>query len=461
MGFSPLLLLERLEQLPNTRSFRLAYSGGMDSHVLLHAAAAVRGSLSAPVAAVHIDHGLQPGSGQWSAHCTRVCRELGVPLEVRRLRLTRVAGESPEATARSARYEAIAALMEPGEVLLTAHHRDDQAETVLLQLLRGSGPRGLAGMPMVTAFPPGRLARPLLGFDRAELAEYARSEGLDWVEDGSNTELKFDRNFLRHEILPRLGQRWPGLGKTLSRSARHCAEAAALSDDLARADLASAHGRRGALSVSALTRLSPARCRAALRLWVRYQGLAAPSTACLERVLHDVLRAAPQRSPVVSWAGAEVRRYRDNLFLLAPTPTLPGGAGIPWRPDREELFLPSGLGRLLARGGCEGGIDATLWSELPVEIRFRRGGERCRIGTAGPTRSLKALTQELGVPPWLRGRLPLVYLGDRLAAVADLWVCADLQAPAGQGSGIGIRWLDRPGELPRQPGSAAECGREA
>ena len=447
MSFSPFLLLAQLERLPPTRRFRLAYSGGSDSHVLLHAMAALRDRYTASLEAVHVDHGLHPRSRAWGEHCAKVCQELGVPLEIRRLNLGPIRGESLEALARSARYEAIATLMEPGEVVLTAHHRDDQAETVLLQLLRGSGIEGLAGMPLVKAWPPGWLGRPLLAFGRSELAEYARQQGIVWVEDSSNQELDFDRNFLRQEILPKLELRWPGLGKTLSRSARHCADAKLMIDQLASQDLAAAGRCDGGLSVEVLTQLAPARCRALLRLWIRKQGFRTPSTSRLERILGEVLRAAPDRTPCVHWQGAEIRRYRDGLHLMAPLVPHEPGARIFWAPEQSQLALPSGLGRLLARDGCPGGIEPVLWSTLPLEIRFRQGGERCRGTTTGCRRDLKKLLQELGLPPWLRHRLPLVFLGDRLAAIADLWVCAEFQVPP-QRQGIGIGWLDRPPGFP-------------
>jgi tRNA(Ile)-lysidine synthase len=445
VSFSQAALLQQLQNLPAATHHWVAYSGGRDSHVLLHAMAGLRGRYPAELRAVHVDHGLHPQAAAWGQHCRRICDDLAVPLQLLELKLNHPLGESLEAFARSARYRALAALLGPGDLLLTAHHQDDQAETLVLQLLRGSGPSGLAAMPVLAALPPGYLARPLLGFPRGQLSAYARREGLSWIEDPSNRETDFDRNFLRHQIFPLLRGRWPGMAKTLARSARHCAEAQSLIDHLARADLQAVQGGRpDVLSVAALRRLLPPRCRALLRQWFREQGYPVPDTARLDRVLDEVLTAAADRMPRVHWEGAELRRYRDGLYLLRPLAPHDAQLRLEWD-GRRPLRLPAGLGVLAPRTTRGGGIDSELWRRLPLQVGFRRGGERCRPAGGRHTRSLKTLLQEHQVAPWMRDRIPLVLLDGRLAAVGDLWVCEEFRAATGR-EGVELVW-DRDGDL--------------
>ena len=413
-----------------------AFSGGLDSHVLLHAL--VRVAAGRAVRAIHVDHGLQSESPAWAEHCRAVCRHLGVELVTRRVEAQAEVGESPEAAARRSRYAAFSALLETGDLLLTAHHQDDQAETLLLQLLRGAGPRGLAAMPEVAPLGSGRLVRPLLEATRAELSAYARSERLDWIEDPSNREMRYDRNFLRHEIVPRLRERWPAVNTVLARSARHLAEAAELLETLAREDMERACGTwPRTLSVSVLLGLAPARQRNLLRYWLRCRGFGAPDTRRLQRILDDVLVAREDAVPQLAWGGCEVRRYRDDLHamaILGPVPVAP----IPWDP-RRPLDLPDGLGQLEALPATGRGIRADVLLRGPVTIRFRQGGERCRPAPGATNRTLKKLMQEAGVPPWLRARMPLVYAGETLVAVANRWVCAPCGAVQGEPS-MEIRW---------------------
>ncbi|NIR59118.1 MAG: tRNA lysidine(34) synthetase TilS, partial [Gammaproteobacteria bacterium] len=289
MPFDPDDLVAVLAHHAPAARYWVAYSGGLDSLVLLHALAARRDRLGAPLAAVHVDHGLHPDSGRWAAHCARTCAALGVPYECRVVEATAASGESPEAAARRARYEALAGLLEPGACLLTAHQRDDQAETLLLQLLRGAGPDGLAGMPMCRPLGAGWHLRPLLDWERADLHAYARAQGLEWVEDASNRDTGIDRNYLRHIVLPALRERWPGAPATLARAARHQAEAAELLVALGRADArAAADAAPGTLRASALRDLPAPRQRNLLRAWIARAGLPAPSAAQLERVRLDV-----------------------------------------------------------------------------------------------------------------------------------------------------------------------------
>ena len=287
-------MFERL-RLAADAGLKIAYSGGLDSHVLLHALVALRATHPLRLVAVHIDHGLAAQSGAWSQHCSAVCQALEVAFVLESVQVQGGSGEGTEAAARRARYAALARHVGPGEVLLTAHHQDDQAETLLLQLLRGAGVQGLAGMREAMGFAAGRHLRPLLGFSRAALRHYADSAGLQWIEDPSNADVGYRRNLLRHDVLPLLTQQWPQAAALLARAAQHAGEAALLLDELAAADLDRCRWRDTAtvLSVSALQALSPARQRNVLRYWLRVRGFLAPSTLHLETLVGQ-LHATPR-----------------------------------------------------------------------------------------------------------------------------------------------------------------------
>jgi tRNA(Ile)-lysidine synthase len=446
MSFSEACLRSQLAPLQGVATrWWVAYSGGLDSSVLLHAMVRLRAELGVPLHAVHVDHGLHAGAAAWAAHCRQACAALGVPMRELRVDVEpHRARHGLEGGARAARYAALAGLLEAGDCLMTAHHRDDQVETVLLQLLRGGGPAGVAGMPFTARLGRGRLVRPLLDQPRAALRDYAAARRLDWLEDPANADTGLDRNFLRHEILPRLRARWPGLGATLSRAAAHAAEAAAICDERAAEDLAAARGSApDRLRVDALTVLSPPRRRALLRHWCRSLALPVPDAARVDEALGPVLAAGPGRSPLVAWAGVELRRYRGQLYLGRALPALAREARLAWD-AREALELPAGVGRLrLAPGGD---LPADL-AATALEVGFRAPALICRpCGRAGH-HSLKKLFQEAGIPPWLRDRIPLVFRAGRLVAVADLWAC-DPDGRAGCAPGVRVVWERGPGLAP-------------
>lgn len=441
MSLTKTLLLEALCALPQARRYALAYSGGRDSHTLLHALASLGAQRPGPVLALHVDHGLQDASGAWAAHCRRICLSLGIDCQVLRLALPPSAGDSPEAQARAARYRALADAMRPGDMLLTAHHQDDQAETVLLQLLRGAGPAGLSAMPALARFGAGWLGRPLLRFTASELASYARQHRLQWVDDPSNRDTGIDRNYLRQQVMPLLRQRWPSCSRTLSRSARHCAEAQSLIDELAAADMLPLVGEDTATLVSSgVAGLPPPRARAVLRAWIRDNGFPLPDSGRLDRILREVVTAAQDRSPLVQWPGAEVRRYRDRLHILPPLPPLEPGLRLPWD-GRGPLRLPAGLGCLRTEQGG-GGLALERCRSALLEIRFRQPDQG--LPPAGRTGAvkLKKLFQRYAIPPWQRSRVPLIFIDGELAAVADLHICRPFAAARGS-RGLCIRW-DRP-----------------
>lgn len=408
---TPTLPLPVRPSQPRGARLWVALSGGLDSTVLLHALHA----RSAPgLRAVHVHHGLQAAAEEWVSHLRRQCRALGVPLTVRRVQIDPRDPAGPEAAARAARYAALAALLKAGDLLATAHHREDQAETVLLRALRGTGIAGLAAMSELSPLGAGRLWRPLLSVSRAELQRYAQAAGLCWVDDPHNHDARYARSYLRDEVWPLLQRHWPQAGDSLARLAAHAQDAEGLLAELAQQDErvvgASADG---ALSVGALLALAPARRRNLLRHLWRGRGWAAPAAEWLQRLEAEVLRARADAQPCLRFAEGEARRYRDGLYLMAPLPPLPQ-ASVTWRRGRS-LTLPAGCGQLrLSRAPGEA-----------FTVRFPVGGERLRPADDRHTRSLKALCQARGLPVWVRERLPLLFRGDRLVSVAGLWTVAE------------------------------------
>jgi tRNA(Ile)-lysidine synthase len=439
MPFSPDSLLQQLQRHAPAPAYWVAYSGGLDSSVLLSALQACVGRLHARIGAVHVNHGLQLHAGEWESHCRRVCETLGVRYVSLRVDATASPGESPEAAARAARYTALGDWLPAGHCLLTAQHRDDQAETLLLQLLRGSGVHGLAAMPARNAFGKGVHLRPLLDHSRNDLYVWALARGLTWIDDPSNRDTAFDRNYLRTGVLPVLRQRWPATAASLARSAGHCAEAADLIGQLAELDLQQVQGRHaGTLSVAGLGCLPASRSRNVLRHWIRAQTGTFPPAVILAHVLHDVLGSRQDAEPCVRYADYEIRRYRDMLYLL-PRQTLPlAQADLSWSLT-APLPLPQAGGVLRATPGTGCGIRQSRLAGNKVLVRWRQGGERCRPAGRRHHHSLKKLFQDSGIPPWERSRIPLIYIGDELAAIAGLWVCESFQAGPAE-AGLRIDW---------------------
>lgn len=429
---------------PSSHGYVVAFSGGLDSQVLLHALAGLRAELSGPLSAIHVHHGLSPNADQWATLCADVCTQLDVPCRIIHVTARARPGESPEAAARAARYAAFEQVLALGQFLLTAHHQDDQAETLLLMLLRGAGPAGLAGMPLSRPLGQGSLLRPMLSLSRAQLSHYAKAHNLQWVDDESNLDTSYDRNFLRHEVLPLLRQRWPAAAATLTRAAVHQAEANTLLTELAAVDMKSLAGSRAdTLSVSGLLGLRPERRRNALRHWLRQQALPLPDTAHLLRIEHEVLSARADAVPLVQWPGAEARRYRDDLYAmppLAPVPAMVLGWDL-----QAPLSLPHGLGRLEAVRVVGQGISAAHCSGKTLTVTVRQGGERCQPAGRAHTHELRKLMQEAGMPPWERLRTPLLLVDGQLAEVVGQWVCAPFQAAPGE-PGVLVHWL-RPSEI--------------
>lgn len=433
-------LTERLEVLVARhgppRRYLVAWSGGRDSSVMLHAVLTSSRTRNTPLCAVHVNHRLQAAAEDWQAHCEHEAETLGVAFQALQAPVPDNPPGGTEAAARRLRYEALARLLEPGDWLLSAHHRNDQAETLLLNIMRGSGMAGLAGIGEFQPLAAGHLVRPMRDVPAALIAAYATQHELRWVQDPSNDDTAFDRNFVRHAVLPLLESRWPAAVTSLSRSAVLAGEAESLLAELAVMDLAQA-GDPACMDTGVLMSLSEPRQRNLLRHAMRELGLPLPPARKLERIVTELLPARADARPLVQWPGGEARRYRSRLYLGAPLPAVPDA------PDRRlvtgtSLALGVGLGELQLVPGI-GGIAPAL-AAGGLAVRFRVGGESLRPAGRDNTHALKKLLQEAAIVPWMRSRLPLFYAGNDLVAVADLWIADAHFDPAGHA----IQWNGKP-----------------
>lgn len=451
MSFTPRRLLQTLEaclatrQSPDTVALQrlyVAYSGGLDSHVLLHALNEIREDLPASLHAVHINHGLQQDSDEWAEHCARVCAQLDISMQVISVKVIMDNGESPEAAARQARYQALRDMLTSADALLTAQHLDDQAETFMLQLLRGAGARGQSCMPARSRLGEAVLLRPLLNFSQQSLCDYADESGIEWVEDPSNQDTDYDRNYLRHEVMPVLRSRWPAVDQTFARVAAQQAETEHLLQDLGRQDMQTLLSSADqSLSIAGLKELTGQRQRNVLRVWLYDLALPVPSRRKLLQAQHDMLHAREDRNPCVDWQGAELRRYRDRLHAMPPLALSDQDLVLHW--DLVDvLCLPAGSGNLVVQKVIGKGLRQELCQSGGVQVRFRQGGERCQPDGRDHHHSLKNLFQEAGIPPWQRERTPLIYVNNELAAVPGLCLCKGFAAEAGM-PGIEINWCQQ------------------
>jgi len=420
-------ILEALPAIQTARTCVIAYSGGIDSHVLLHLCHVA--GLS--VRAVHIHHGIQAEADFWDRHCAEVCSKLDIAYKCIHVDADPGPGESPEDAARNARYRALENELRRGEVLLTAHHQDDQAETLLLQLMRGAGPAGLASMPEIKSFGRGYLARPLLGFSQQLLTAYAEQHQLAWVDDPSNADTSFDRNFIRKQVMPRLMQNWPDANQAISQAASLQQNSLEVIEAMAATDLAAVSTQqRNSLSISKLSQLSEVRQYNVLRYWINAAGYDKPRRNILQEVIASVLPAAEDATPLVLWGSTEIRRYQDTLYILQALNSHEIHHVYTWDGEQplhiETLNLELSLKQAAGKGLKQDAVARTM------TVRFRQGGEQLRPHGRQHTHSLKKLMQEAGIPPWQRYRIPLIYIDHQLACVCGYWVAESFSVSADQ-----------------------------
>lgn len=402
----------------------IGYSGGLDSHVLLHLATQLKQSCSINVCAVHVNHGLQPQADQWADHCQRVCENYNIPIKIIPLNLTVPMGESLEEFARVQRYAAIVAQMSTKQILLTAHHLDDQAETLLIQLLRGAGPEGLAAMP-ACSFEPFPHARPFLNIHRQELSDYAKLHELRWIEDYSNFNTQWTRNDIRQNILPQLEKINPSVKQCLARSAKHCAVSNTVLTRYLENDLQRCITKNNTLNISTLKKYPKEQAALLVRLWLRKSHVRAPSSKKLNEIIHQMFYSRQDAKPCVHWGEHQVMRHRDEIFLMAKKPRQ-----TPMFKEQSWcLTQPLKLNneQWIARKVSGKGI-AVSQINSPLSVRLRQGGER--LIYRGKTRSLKKVLHELAIPVWQRQDLPILYYQGEIIAVgshiiSDKWQVND------------------------------------
>ncbi len=435
------VLLPLLEAHPAARRWVVAYSGGLDSRVLLDFCVRLRADDARvpPVVALHVNHGVQQAADAWSRHCAEVCARAGVSFFLRHADLSQEAPVSTSEDAlRAARYREFEAFCAPGDLLLLAHHRDDQAETVLLRLLRGAGVAGLAAMPRERGCGVARLCRPLLDVPRAALHRHAIDVGLSWIDDPSNASEVYDRNFLRLRVLPLLLERFPNAVTAIARAAHNLAQAAEICAERTAEDLVACAGsdRFGQpwLGLQRWRGLAQARADAVLRAWVAQHAGMAVDARTLQTLRGEVIGARGDAQPMLLLGEVAIRRYRERIYATAVTAETAPGTQIVIAPG-DVLRLPWG-GRLEL---CDSSNGAGVRAGREYRLGFATPALRCR--PAGrPGKTLGQLAQEYGVPPWLRTRLPLLFVDGELAAVADLCVCEGFVAPVGSAA-VRLRWL--------------------
>lgn len=426
--------LESLYTLPENAVYVVAYSGGLDSHVLLHCCKV----LKLPVRAVHVHHGLQTDADYWVKHCQNTCDELNIPVDMLYVDAQKKRGQSPEETARIARYTAIQQNLTVNDCLLTAQHLNDQAETLLLQLFRTASAAGLSGMPAYRQIGENIHLRPLLSFTRDELEVYAKDNFLHWIEDPSNQDVAYDRNFIRKNVLPVLKDRWPEIAAQLSTVASLQSNNLQVQEDMAAIDLAdvidsiSTHSKTSlyktvsVLSVTRLKRLSSARLLNVLRYWIKSSIEGSPTRKLLEEIEKTLVCSQQDANPVVRFNGYEFRRFQNNLYLLkSRVDNSPGELieEIDWRP-LSPLVLPALKIKIKPFYSKGNGLNKNLLKEM-LRIDFRKGGENFHPAGRKHSQRLKKLLHEANIPPWERESIPLLYYKGELIAVVGLWVAKD------------------------------------
>jgi tRNA(Ile)-lysidine synthase len=430
----------------------VALSGGMDSVVLLDLLIPLSVQMRFSLSAIHVHHGISANADTWTEFCRDLCHSRNISLKISKVKIRREPGVSLEAAAREERYRIFRELN--ADYVALAQHLDDQAETLLLQLLRGAGVKGLSAMPVARAmqfeiegrvsagraFAPHtgpKLLRPLLDVPRREIEEYAREHALQWVTDESNEEASFDRNFLRHEIFPLLEERFPAYRTTLMRASRHMAEASALLDELAERDSRTC-AKPGELHVEDLRKLSFPRAKNLLRYILVQHGAILPSTVKLEEMLRQLLSVARDAKLQLVFGNTEVRAFRGTVHVQQTHKSPGSGWSLTWQGEKERAIAE--LGGTLRFAQCKGmGIGLQKLTEQPVTIRLRQGGERLRPDCKRPCRSLKNLLREASLPPWERQKLPLIFIRDHLVCVPGIGVDCDFQA-TGNEQGLVVQW---------------------
>ncbi|CAM8353342.1 tRNA lysidine(34) synthetase TilS [Candidatus Methylopumilus universalis] len=410
------------------KSMTVALSGGIDSVVLLHLLHQLQKTQNFTLKASHVHHGLSKNADKWVKFCEKLCTKLSVPLDIHHIKLPQKKSLGIEGEARQLRYEKL--LQTKTDLVVLAHHEDDQAETFLLQLIRGAGVKGLSSMAPFDA--TRRLWRPLLNASRIDIERYAKKHKLKWIEDESNQNIDFDRNFIRSEVLPILKNRFNHIIKVISRSASHLAEAQHLLDDLAKIDLKKSlksNNYKHKLKVKAFDKLSSARAKNALRFWLEINDQMMPSKDLLDELLRQVLTAKKDAKLKIQLSKEfEIRRYKDEVYIVPNNQKIQKNYEIIWAGE-SEIILPNGQ-KLTFKKVKGRGINLKFLDHQKLKIRNRQGGEFFKPDSKRPTKKIKQLLQESDFPPWERDFLPLFFVGDDLAFVPNFGIDMKFQTKA-------------------------------
>tara|TARA_Y100001956_G_C4125402_1_gene189775 strand:- start:2120 stop:3433 length:1314 start_codon:yes stop_codon:yes gene_type:complete len=404
--------------LPSSRIV-LAFSGGVDSRVLLSLLAQYQQQTGRECLTVHVHHGLSINADNWAERCKSWAFESGIPFVKEQVQLD-LKGQSIEACAREARYQALSHHVQEGDILITGQHADDQLETFLLALKRGSGPKGLAAMAESKPFSQGQLVRPLLQARRYDIESYAHQHGLSWVEDESNQDIRFDRNYIRHQVSPVLEQRWPHFSQALHRSAQLCAEQEQLLDELLSDKFSQVLNSDNSLSIEGMSELSSLTRARLIRMWFANMQLRMPSREHLEQIWTQVALAKHDANPEINLAPVQVRRFNQKLYLVPEQQDI-----SQWKSQIElgnRVELPDQLGHLILRSSSDGGLSLSALAAAPLAVIFNPEGLVAHPAQRGHSRKLKKLFQEYQIPSWQRRRMPILMCGEQVAAIADLFI---------------------------------------
>lgn len=412
--------LSVLQELGKVNKFWLAYSGGMDSSVLLHLFYLNKEKVKHPIEVLYVNHGLQQEADDWAVFCQKQCEKYDFPFTELTVSESCPTGESIEAWAREKRYQLIGDIMNPNDVLFSGHHKDDQVETFFLQAFRGAGARGLSAMPLIKKKKDIFYARPLLNYSREEIKHYANQQGLNWQEDKSNSDSRYDRNYFRHKISPIIENRWPSYRETINRVIGHQKETKLLLDELAIEDINNAkHDNEISLDINTIKTLSEARQKNLLFVWLEQLGLQIPGSRHIEKVISDIINSDLDKSPCVNWADVEIRRYKNTLYASKKLQDYDADTEFKWQPENILNVFEETLMAKQAKGV---GVSQNKVNGTHFIVRFRKGGEKIKPGNSSHSKTLKQLFQERSVLPWYRNKIPLVYVNDELAAIPGFCV---------------------------------------
>lgn len=412
-------LRDCLSQIDTNKTIYVAFSGGIDSTVLLHVANKSCQETNHKLKAIHVNHQIHADSLLWSQHCEDLCNLWQIAIHNFSVDVHVFSQHGVEGAAREARYRAFENFLTSNDVLLTAHHSDDQMETVMLQLLRGAGVHGLAACARERSLGKATLLRPLLAISRAQIENYAQQQQLSWLEDPSNQALVHDRNYLRHKVMPMLHTRWHNLSDIATRVTKWQSEAAVLLDQIADKDLETAIDKQGRLQISEIESLDYLRKKNLLRRWIRSHDCHVPNSEILARIVYEVMHSREDAQASVRWQNNEIRKFRDRLYLLINMPVHDAKASYQW--NLQQPLEIAQLGIVLSSQALTNyGVKLTEIEQL--NVRFRQGGEVIRPHGRGCQKDLKTLFQEAGVEPWLRERIPLIYHGKQLIFVWGYWI---------------------------------------